>query len=118
LHADFEWDDAVAAERHRLNQARYLLRSLIIVPVVKGQSKRPIRAFFAVNVDDPGSPRGSSYVRVDRIIQQKELRMQIVASALREAESWWARFHQYEELAEIGAAIRRTLKLLDKDSAA
>jgi hypothetical protein len=36
LHSYFEWDDKIAAERHRLNQARILLRTIVIVPVVAG----------------------------------------------------------------------------------
>ena len=31
LHADFEWDDEKAATAHRLEQARYIMRSIMIV---------------------------------------------------------------------------------------
>lgn len=50
LHGCFEWDDTIAAREHRLDQARYVLRSIVVV-----RDDRPdqvIRAF--VNVDREG----------------------------------------------------------------
>ena len=56
LHPLFEWNDAKAAEEHRLAQARLLLRSVIVVrPDVDGISPDPVRAFVALSqrhVDD------------------------------------------------------------------
>ena len=40
LHAYFEWDDSVAAEHHRLQQARTLLNNIEVKIVSNGQPKQ------------------------------------------------------------------------------
>lgn len=43
LHKCFEWDDSIAAEKYRLNQARMLLRFLVIVPAK--EDDEPVRVY-------------------------------------------------------------------------
>lgn len=43
LHKCFEWDDSIAAEKYRLNQARMLLRFLVIAPVK--EDDEPVRVY-------------------------------------------------------------------------
>ena len=43
LHKCFEWDDSIAAEKYRLNQARMLLRFLVITPVK--EDDEPVRVY-------------------------------------------------------------------------
>lgn len=45
LHSAFEWDDALAAEAHRLNQARHLIRAT--VQVLENKSV-PVPVYFHV----------------------------------------------------------------------
>ena len=52
LHKDFEWDDVKAAKSHRLEQARYLMRSIMIVwdesNAVGGTEEVTARLFHSV----------------------------------------------------------------------
>ena len=43
LHNEFEWNDSVAAEKYRENQARYIIRMLCVAP--EKEDKPPVRAF-------------------------------------------------------------------------
>lgn len=43
LHKCFEWDDSVAAERYRLQQAGNVLRMLVFTP--KTSEEQPVRCF-------------------------------------------------------------------------
>ena len=56
LHSAFEWDDTAAAEEHRKNQARQLIRVVALVPDPrKAEAMPPVRAF--VSVSKPDAPR-------------------------------------------------------------
>ena len=43
LNKCFEWNDGVAAEKYRLQQARQIIQLLVVVP--KSEDSEPIRAF-------------------------------------------------------------------------
>lgn len=43
LHKCFEWDDKVAGEKYRLQQARMIINLLVIVP--KKEDSEPVRVF-------------------------------------------------------------------------
>ena len=49
LHKDFEWDDKVAAEEYRRDQARYIIRSVSIV--TEEVPSTPIRAYYHTDGD-------------------------------------------------------------------
>ena len=49
LHPAFEWDDEVAAERFRENQARSIIRCVMLVPEPeKHETLSPVRAYVSV----------------------------------------------------------------------
>lgn len=104
LHDAFEWDDSVAAKAHRLNQARYLLRSVEVVIRSDGYSgpRRQSRAFVVVSGNGDGD---RSYTSVEVAMSSKPLRQQVLAQAWKELEEWRKRYEDYEELAHIFAAI-------------
>ena len=109
LHSYFEWDDTRAAIAHRIQQARYLIRS-VDVTITEKPDGDPItvRGFHSVKGDDGGPV----FVNVRRAFSDDEMRAQIVKQALREAESWRRRYELYEELGEIINAIDRALARL------
>jgi hypothetical protein len=73
LHRCFEWNDAKAAEMHREEQARLLIRSIRIVEDSEGRRARePQRAY--INVDVPSV--GSRYVPAATVMSDRELRKQ------------------------------------------
>ncbi len=99
LHPAFEWDDPTAAHEHRLEQARNMLRSVVMLRD-NGEDKRPIRAFVHVEAfDEP------VYMDINVAMGDEALRKHILARAWRELESWRQRYEELEELAAVFAAI-------------
>lgn len=101
LHSAFEWDDAVAGEKYRLDQAGHLIRSITVdVKVPKQEKTKPVRAFVNVLREDD-----QSYTSVAHAMSDAELRQQVISRAWAELQSWRKRYSEYEELASIFASI-------------
>lgn len=107
LHGCFEWDDATAAEKHREDQARYLLRSITVTFNDEPKTERDIRAF--VHVEQKGV---ESYVPLSVAMGDKALRAQVVKRALEELVVWRERYRSYDELSELFIAIEQAEMVL------
>lgn len=110
LHGRLEWRDDVAAEAHRLSQARDLIRSVRVVyaEATETEPERSVRAFHAL--PSPKSPSGYDYTPVDAIAQDPMLR----AMALRDAErEWKALYRRYGALREFTETVAGTLAEAD-----
>lgn len=92
LHGHFEWDDRIAAQQRREDQARYLIRNL----VVRIGEDKSIRAFVNVRVAE-----GSAYTAIQVAMGNEEMRRQVLQRAFRELEAWRERYKDYEELAAV-----------------
>ncbi len=100
LHEYFEWNDGVAADAYRINQARELLRYIHVV-VVRDDVEEEVRAFHNVVIERPEQPPERTYAAVARVLSDEELRKQVIAKALHEFEQWRKRYQQYQELAPL-----------------
>lgn len=109
LHPCFEWDDTVAAEEYRKEQARYLLRALIVVsePEEEGAAEgrpapegRAHRAYVVVREEDD-----DRYVPTVRAMSDEELRNQVLAQALAELRAVQRKYAELRELARVFEAI-------------
>lgn len=101
IHGGFEWDDGVAAEAYRIEQAQYLIRSIVVAVHRPDEAKTtPMRAFVSVVQD-----RKPSFVSLKAAMGDADLRAQIVSRAKIELRQWADRYRQYEELAAICEAI-------------
>ena len=101
LHDFFEWDDTVAAGKWREDQAYYLLRNIAVVTEQPDGQEKEIRLMY--NIVDTDNTRG--YVNIVRILDEQELRQQIIDKALRELRSWRDKYKTYKELVPILEAI-------------
>lgn len=100
LHEHFEWDDTKAAEEYRLEQARRIIRVQV---VYLEEDSEPIRAYASLQKD-----RGrDSYRPITRVMQDEEMRAELMEQALKEARAWMRRYEQLEELAEVFSAIEK-----------
>lgn len=97
LHGCFEWDDEVAAEKYRENQAGYIIRSLEAV-VVEGSD--PQRAFL--NIVSEGA---RSYSSTEVLLRDETSREAVLAQAMMELEAFRRKYAGLEELAELFAAM-------------
>lgn len=109
LHEFFEWNDQRAAERYRLNQARYILRSIEVMIKAEDGQENTVRAFHHVTVDDSfTSARNKAehvVVTIQRAMSEEDLRKQIIEEALRQLQAWQRKYRQYKELGAIIKAI-------------
>ena len=89
IHELFTWNDQVAAEGYRRQQARRYLGLLEVVHVElkEGRGGTSSRAFFSVKVD---GKRG--YMSRDNVLSSSDLRLQVMNDAARELESYLTKF--------------------------
>ena len=78
LHPCFEWDDKKAAEAHRENQARELLRKIVVVYEDKKEEENTIRAFVNIKHDNESYYCCTARVAEDEDLQQNVLEQIVV----------------------------------------
>jgi hypothetical protein len=100
LHHHFEWDQEAAADAYRLEQARELIRSVMVVYTDSKARNRSVRGF--VNVQQAGST-GREYKPIEEVAQDPFARQLV----LREAErDWKALRSKYGDLQEFMDLVR------------
>lgn len=105
LHPAFEWDDKIAAEEYRKEQARNLIRA-VVIRRPEAEERVPIRAFVTVR-EEAGN---TVYTSTVAALSDEELRRQVLERALRELNAWRRRYDDLAELAEVLAAADRALE--------
>lgn len=110
IHELFEWDDTEAAKAHRRNQARYLIRSVVVVLEKDDtglEEDREIRAFVDVKTGE-----ADGYVTIARAMSDTEMRTQVIKDALRELIHWKKQYDAYVELSDVIAAINKVEEMV------
>lgn len=107
LHRYFEWDDTIAAQKHREWQARFLITSVHIVDS-DSDDPQPIRAFVNVSPDDEDEmpfvgERG--YVSTRSIAGKQNYQTQVLEYARNQLVGWRKRFGHYKEFFGVVQAI-------------
>ena len=97
LHNEFEWNDSVAAEKYRKNQARYIIRMLCVAP--EKEDKPPVRAFFTVAPEQP-------YENIQRIMVNPEKRTSLLEMAFAEFKAFEAKYAAVSELEPVFVAFQ------------
>jgi hypothetical protein len=100
LHAHFQWNDHLAAEAYRTDQAREIIRALTIDIGHSNVEPRFVRGFVNVEV---GGEQG--YVSTTTAMSSAELRRQVIRKAWEELEAWRQRHAELTELGRVFAAI-------------
>jgi hypothetical protein len=93
LHTRFEWDDSVAGEKWRREQARALIRSVAVTYVNPGGQRSRVRAFHAVRTE-----RQYEFQPVDVIVHDtvlSELLRRDMEREWRVLKSRWGRFEEF-----------------------
>ena len=96
LHKCFEWDDSVAAERFRLQQARQIIQLLVITP--KYEDDEPVRVFQITSEKNVYQP-------TRMILQQPDEYAQLLKRAKGELFALQKRYKILSELEAVFAAI-------------
>jgi len=103
LNPCFTWDDAKAADQHRLRQARDLLRSCVITVETK-EKDFLTRAYVAVEVGR--DERDYQPVAV----ALRDHREQVLEKAMSELTAWRQRYAELEDLADLFAVVDETIE--------
>lgn len=93
IHDHFEWDDAVAAQSYRLDQARVLIRS---VALVGDGDAAPAPAYLSIS--DRG---GTSYRAIADVLDSADLQNSVLMAAERDLAAFEKRYRQLQDICEI-----------------
>ena len=98
LHKEFEWDDATAAEAYREEQARYIIRSIVIQP--EPTKNEVARAFFQ------GSEQ-KVFESLPIILSDAKKTNALLDMALRELKAFELKYSTLSQLATVFEAIKK-----------
>ena len=97
LHKEFEWDDATAAEAYREEQARYIIRSIVIQP--EPTKNDVVRAFFPV-------AEQKVFESLPVILSDAKKTSALLDMALRELKAFELKYYTISQLAPVFEAIK------------
>lgn len=92
LHGRFEWDDTVAAEKYRLEQAHQLIRVARVSYVDNAGDSQSVRAYQPV-----ARPGGYEYKRSEDIAADPLLTEIVLRDMRREWQTLKRRYERFEE---------------------
>src|SRR5262245_37104228 len=104
LNTFFQWDNAKAAHEHRLEQARYVLRAIVVVPAAEA---RPVRAF--VNVE-----RAGGWKPIEMVLANPTTRDLLLTQALAELRAFERKFNALTEIAGIRRETERLAAMIEQ----
>ena len=94
LHARFEWDDSIAGEKYRQQQASELIRSVKVTSVT-GEELTRVRAYHSVPTAD-----GATYVPIEDVQADPFTRRLVLQQAEREYTQLLKRYQHLKEFLE------------------
>ncbi len=104
LHSRFEWDDSVAAERYRLEQARNLISLVRVSYTDSAGETKSVRQYQAVRASDANQ---YEYEPVEEVLADPFKRKLVMQDMQRQVEELVAR---YEHLTEFWDVLRKTVR--------
>lgn len=102
LHPHFEWDDALAAESFRLEQARNLIRIVRVEDASADEGTT--RAFLSISDND-----GVAYRTVDTVKRSADLQAALLKQAERDLEAFEHRYRELKDICEIVKSAREAI---------
>jgi IMP dehydrogenase/GMP reductase len=99
LHAELEWDDAVAADEHRKDQIRGLIRTYRVTFITADQEKHLVRGYVSVRYPQEGNRQ--VYVRTTTVLADHDLRQQMLADLHRDIGRLSKKYSALEEFSQV-----------------
>lgn len=98
LHSRFEWDDSVAGERYRIDQARELIRTVKVKYTQRDGSASDLRGFVSISrVDTPSR----EYLPVEEVAADPLMARLVLRDAEREWRELFARYQHLDEFIQM-----------------
>jgi len=104
LYPCFEWQDEIAAQKYRQEQAREILRHLVVVRH-KNEEEKQVRAFLNVVTKNEEEKQSSIFLSVDAVMSNAEYKNYVLQEALRELNAFKNKYNDLHELAKVFLAI-------------
>lgn len=98
LHGEFEWDDTKAAEKYREDQARYIIRSLVVQ--VEEPEPVSVRAFHAVS-------ERRHFESISVILADPKKTNALMDMAMKELQAFVSKYDTLKELSPVFDAIEQ-----------
>lgn len=106
MHGMFIWDDTIAANAYREQQARSLIRRVRVVMVnYRDETESPVSVFINVKKQDDDGVVRPRYVHVNKVLRDEDLRQQMLENARRELATFRNKYAVLSELARVFDAI-------------
>jgi len=101
LHNYFEWENDIAAEKYRVQQAGYMMRSVrVIIKTIDGPREVPYVISIRSEIDNK-----RKYTTIARVLNNENYRAQAIKEAMKALNSWKNKYSMYKELTPIFQAI-------------
>lgn len=100
LHYDFEWDNAIAADKWRLHQSRHFLNSLTVTILTK-DTQEPIQT-RAVHI----TTESHKYDPIQVIVQEQDKYSALLDNALSDLQAFQKKYQVLKELEPVFQAIK------------
>ena len=118
LHVHFQWNDDKAAHEFRLWQARQLI-AVIIIERAPNDTQRT----FTNVVVEQKTAKGESqlvraYVSTERVLDDPDLRQQVLEQAVGEIRRWTAKYRHFDELETVIKTVDKFCKRHEAEFAA
>lgn len=97
IHNLFEWDDSVAANKYRLNQATVLICNLACEVETKEEKKLVVRAYHDIS---ESTTRGT-FVNVEAAFKNVDSREIVLKRALNELVAFKTKYENLQELTSV-----------------
>lgn len=97
LHAHFEWNDAVAAQAFRLDQARSIIR---LIRVEDETTSEPQPAFISI------ADNGVAYRTRQEVVGSRELQLIVLQQAERDLKAFERRYHMLNDVCDLVRTAR------------
>lgn len=108
LHSVFQWDDDVAANLYRVDQARHLIRSIEVTYAELPEA--PVRAFHVQRIEEEDGSERNAYWRTEEILDDDDARVDLLARAMSELQSVRRRYRVLNELSGIFSEIEKVVE--------
>jgi hypothetical protein len=106
LHDSFEWNNTVAGEKYRLQQARMLMQVYVVLE--GNPNSEPVRAFVSLSGDEDRRQQG--YRDMCTVMADPNLRQRLLADAYNEMKQFQLKYNTLKELRPVIRVITNTLK--------
>jgi hypothetical protein len=96
LHSQFTWNDGAAAKKHRVDEARKLLR-LIQIEYLPGKKTRELQS-LVINIENKNERK---YYKVEKILTDKNLKKRAIKQILKELRSLVDKYKSYKVIYQL-----------------